>query len=765
MKALSFIPGTGEVASCPLGRYLPPVTSGTISAWLKDHIPSGSWILDPIGFSPSLDLEAARAGYRVLVACNNPVIGLMLEVLANAPAKKELQSVLAELSLMKRGDERLDIHLQSLYLTTCPGCKQTIQAQGYLWKRGDKEPFARLIHCPHCGEEGEYPLLEEDIARLTPPGNPALHRARAIERASLQDDEIRPGVEEALRVYLPRPLYFLTTLINKIEGVSLSQDRRRLLWALILTLCDDANSLWPWPSGRIRPRQLTASTQFRENNLWLALENAVQSWSSLTKPLCLTVWPQLPPSSQDSTEGCICLFRGRLKSLLPLPPDLKTVAAITAFPRPSQAFWTLSAIWSGWLWGREAVQPLKAALDRRRYDWDWHATALHSSFVTLSEVVPDGFPFFGVMPEAIPGFLGALVLAAQAGGFKIDGFALREDDATAQFTLSRGLYESLRDSDNKNSLGKWIPQAIQNSVSDRHEPVSYMTLYAAGLLALHEARAFGYNPQANLRYFSDLSNKFEAALHASISNPHLFQRYGGSEQNIENGLWRSREVVAEKKQFQDEDSPLHDRIEKELVLFLQKNPASPFMSVIQELCQLFPGLLTPTENYIKLCLESYAEPQNVQGVEAWSLRAEDTPSARRQDLQNIQTVLMNLAHEMNLDCSEDLPVIWKASHTNQILYAFYPIASCLVSKWVFSAKDIPGKHVLVFPGGRARLLAYKLLNDPYLAEAARGWHFLKFRTLRLFMEQKSHDLPSFEHWLDGDPPDLNDSRQPSLFDA
>ena len=59
----------------PLARFMPPLEDGVISAWLPAyaHAPAGSWVLDPFGFSPRLALEAARAGYRVLVTVNNPI--------------------------------------------------------------------------------------------------------------------------------------------------------------------------------------------------------------------------------------------------------------------------------------------------------------------------------------------------------------------------------------------------------------------------------------------------------------------------------------------------------------------------------------------------------------------------------------------------------------------------------------------------------------------------------------------------------------------
>ena len=48
----------------------------------------GSWVLDPFGFSPRLALEAARAGYRVLVTVNNPITRFLLEMSARPPLKQ-----------------------------------------------------------------------------------------------------------------------------------------------------------------------------------------------------------------------------------------------------------------------------------------------------------------------------------------------------------------------------------------------------------------------------------------------------------------------------------------------------------------------------------------------------------------------------------------------------------------------------------------------------------------------------------------------------
>src|SRR5262245_54956671 len=142
MEYQPYIPGTKPADPGPLSRFTPPLEEGVIARWLSQHAsrPVGSWLLDPFGFSPRLVLEAARAGYRVLVTINNPVTRFLLEMSANPPSEADFQAALAELAVAKKGDERLGSHLQSLYLTPCEKCGQQIQVDSFLWRRGESLP-------------------------------------------------------------------------------------------------------------------------------------------------------------------------------------------------------------------------------------------------------------------------------------------------------------------------------------------------------------------------------------------------------------------------------------------------------------------------------------------------------------------------------------------------------------------------------------------------------------------------------------------------
>ena len=435
MDHRSYIPGLSPAEPGPLSRFIPPLEEGVVSAWLPPHAKAGSWVLDPFGFSPRLVLEAARAGYRVLVTVNNPITRFLLETSANPPTESDFKAALADLAVVKKGDERLQSHLQSLYLTRCEKCEQEVQAQSFLWRKGEGAPYARMYKCPHCGDEGERPATQEDIDRAKRiAATDSLHRSRSFERVAKLNDEDRVYAEEAIQHYLPRPLYFLTTVINRLDNLNLTPERKRALSALVLVACDAGNTLWGHPSERPRPKQLTIPAQFREHNLWMALEHGLELWSETASGVVCEAWPKKVPES-----GGICLYEGRLKELArEVKKEIPIAAVVASIPRPNQAFWTLSALWAGWLWGREAVEPFKVALRRRRYDWAWSATALHAAFTHLADLLPLGTPFFGLLPEPEPPFLTSALTAASAAGFDLQSLALRTGDDPVQLLWTRG---------------------------------------------------------------------------------------------------------------------------------------------------------------------------------------------------------------------------------------------------------------------------------------------------------------------------------------
>jgi hypothetical protein len=478
--SFSFIPGIGIEHPEPLSRYLPQIPDGVVSTWLLKNIPPGSWILDPFGASPRLIVEAARVGYKLLVTANNPIARFLLEMAATPSNTDDLKYALAELASSYKADERMEPHIRSLYNTQCARCGQIISADAFLWEHGSQSPYIRIYTCPFCGDSGEHPCGPYDAEVVSQFSSSGLHKARALERVVAATDQDRIHVEQALSVYIPRALYALITIINKIEGLEISSTGQKHLAALLLYAFDQGTAMWRTTGQRERRRQLTIPRYFRENNIWLALEQGISIWS-VGNPLISTskvpifIWPEEPPEG-----GGICVHEGRLISIAETITKVNIKAVCTAVPRPSQAFWTLSALWAGWLWGREAVGSFKSVLHRQRYDWGWHTTALTTIFKQLTNILEPSTPIFGLLSESEPGFIASVLAAARIAGCGLKGIATRPEEELTQILWNSNL-ESLPTDKNISPIDLGI-QSAKIYLESRGEPASYLNTISAAFL-------------------------------------------------------------------------------------------------------------------------------------------------------------------------------------------------------------------------------------------------------------------------------------------
>jgi hypothetical protein len=724
-----YIPGLRPVEPGPLARFTPPLEEGVISAWLPAHASPGSWVLDPFGFSPRLALEAARAGYRVLVTVNNPITRFMLEMSADPPSETDFNAALADLAASKKGEERLGAHLQSLYLTPCEKCGNEIYADSFLWRKGEDAPYARIYTCPLCEDSGEREANPLDIERARKiASTDALHRSRAFERVTALEDEDRVYAEEAIAHYLPRPLYFLTTVINRLDSLNLSPERRRALNALILVACDAGNTLWDYPTQRRRPKQLNIPNQFREYNLWVQLERGLSRWLETSSKVVMESWPNQIPET-----GGICLYEGRLKDFAEeVKREIPIQAVIGSLPRQNQAFWTLSALWAGWLWGQEAVEPYKPALRRRRYDWAWNATALHAAFSNLLEMVATNTPFFALLSEPEPSSLTSALIAASATGMELTSLALRTEHDPIQIVWTCG-------GDSKQPHTAYVGEvrkAIRAYLVERGEPASYLHVHAAGLIALTKANALKRPEQE----FDEAIRETHSLIQAALEEDPHFAHYSTGE-SVDTGLWGLNQSSNDFSR----DS-LTDRVEITAVTFLQKHPNSIFLEIEHDLYPRFPGLLTPSQGLIYAVLSSYANRENG----TWKLRAEDTASSRREELNHMSRLIETIGTRLGYSTrKQGRHYLWEQNGALERIFTI--LASALVRRALAETPHPPEQTVVVIPGGRAALVAYKIHREPLLAAHTKSIQVVKYRLLRTLVELPVLTRETFEEQIAGDP--------------
>ncbi|MBN2044089.1 MAG: hypothetical protein JW757_03635 [Anaerolineales bacterium] len=746
---LIYLPLAEESPPGVLTQFLPRLPAGAAAAWLGNTLTeTGQWVVDPFGASPQLTIEAAKAGYRVLVISNNPITRFILDLLANPPAEEAMQAALADLATAKRGQERLEHHIRELYTTRCDHCGRLVDAAAYLWASDTLTPYARVYACPNCQHAGEFPTSEEDLEKVSRFSHRGQHWALALQRVTSSDDPNRFHAEEALDAHLPRAVYALITMINKLDGIDLEGDEAKYLRALLLAACDKGNNLWRIPAEISRPRQLTTPPRFIEHNLWLVIEAAVRIWASGGPAVPLTHWPEGPPDS-----GGICLYQGRIKEIARRIDQIPVGAVISALPRPNQAFWTLSALWAGWLWGRQAIGPFARVLQRRRYDWVWHTAALTRSLKGLVEILPENTPFFGMVTENEAGFDAAAASAADLAGFVLEDVALRVREGQTQFVWRK--LEQRPEPDLDAGL-RIVKDSLQEIINQRGEPTPYLQLQAAALLNLSQHNAITV-PKSELGESTTIQagNTYnrvrQLMLEALIPTGDLI-RYQGGRSSIEIGKWWTKNASRS-------ESPLADRVEISLVNLLQAQPVISWAEIDAALCEQFPGLLTPDQRLIRMILTSYAE-QDQSGN--WHLRANDIAASRQKDITEIEQLLCSTGERLGFTVKKGEPLIWEHA-LNQSDLHFYLIASTVLSRILDAADHRPEEGVVVLPGGRAGLVMYKRERDPRLSyRLDGGWRILKFRHVRRMWESKSLSEKNLASYLVLDPIAHDEAQLPLL---
>ena len=503
----------------------------------------------------------------------------------------------------------------------------------------------------------------------------------------------------------------------------------------MLVACDETNSLWSHPADRPRPKQLTIPTRFLEKNLWLSLEQAVNRWED-TSLVQLSEWQSsLPLTEQPMVhdgQGSIYVFDGPARNIVPALKIIQPGAVVTALPRPNQAFWTLSALWTGWLWGREAAASFKSVLRRRRYDWNWHSEALQAAMKPIASNLPLNTPIFAILAEPEPAFLTASLVAAAEAGLDQEGIALRGRGEPVQITWRRKAFGQ-----GEKKPEEIDPQVVKDAIHDyltsKGEPASYLHIHAACLAVLETAHLL-YRGDETISYLHTQIQK-------PLSDPE-FQHYSVSP-NVETGVWSLAN-------WQPMDT-LSDKVEIALVDILEKNPGISSDDLENDLYLTFPGLFTPSLELIQEILKSYA----VENNQTWILRQEDSLSSRLAEMETAFHSLENLAPRLGFSAErgdqDQHTIRWVKG--GELVYCFTILPTAATGRVFHAPSALSGQSILVIPAERANLLSFKLEHDPGLQADAEKWKVIVYEELESLARQTDLTRETWEKTLTGSRPE------------
>jgi len=733
----------------PLDRFLPPYYPGSMSGWLQYFAPPGSLILDPFGQDPYVILELAQAGYRVVVSANNPIAAFILEVMASAPGAEEISEAVHALAEIRSAEDLLlEDQINAYYQFDCPNpeCQQLdekpkLQVDYLVWAEGAVEPERAIGSCPHCGKQAEYQLTPEMLASKEPLPPLSVLKARLLELSANPGDPLRELMADVIAYYPHRSLASLQAMLSRIESPLITPRQRTLLRALILSTADRVNQLWTHPGGRSRPRQLLRPPLFQELNPWQALLASQKVWSKIEQTVPLREWPGQPPQL-----GGISLFRGRLRELDPPLTPGQVNAVITSLPRRNQAWWNLSGLWSSWLWGREGSATLRNSLLKQRYDWTWHSTALQKVLVQLGKLMQPDVPVLLQITELDPMFTMAGILAAQNAGLNPQQMAANGEMNVLQAAWRFG--RPSHKADQSISFARAVKKAAVQFLQRYGEPTTYLRLFCAVFVSLLSEGFLEGRPTQG-ETLNDLQEEIDHAL----TDPGLFARFNPG-MTADTGLYWLVDASGTAQ-------TAADRAERALLTALQNQPLLSMKDALAAVNLKLPGLQNVEMELVQDILESYADP--TPDYKAWSLRTFETTRERQKDLKAIFELIQSLADRMSL-ARELKPdsIVWYGKNGSPE-FTFFPIITTEFSELLIRHQDLPGKKLIVLPGSRANLAAFKLRRNPHLQSLkTESWTIVKFRQLRNLSDNPLLNRDLFTSQITGDPPEYRSS-QLALF--
>ncbi len=717
MAPTGFIPAQPNRPLGLLARYRPAEMADAARGFIAQLTAPGDLVVDLFCHGPAFVREAVLAGRRAVGASVNP-LALLAAGLALEPPSPAVTPAFTRLADSPKGAVPLHRHMADLYRSRCPDCQGEGVAVWFAWDRDLRTPYAKAVRCTRCAGVREGPADPEDVAgagRLAPRG---LAYHYALNRAVPADHPDRERVAELVDIYTPRNLSALMDVTLRLEGLNLERPVRALLQGALVEAFDHGTSLDPHGEVRSRPRSLRPPARFLERNVWLLLEQEVADLASAEPPPVVPRAESLAVLLAERAPGYTLLPAAAREVTARLPAS--AVSLILADPpRPDGVFWALCALWATWLWDSPAAHALRPFLSRRRFDWEWHSEMLQRALAAVAPLLaPDAclVTLFAASDEML---MESVCRAAPRAGFVLSGWGA---DPTMGYQL---VWQRV------SAKARPVPALAEPAalarqcLEARGEPTPWRVLHAAACIGLTRQE-----PPLSTLPTQEVAQMLEGMGLEPLGGPRSL-------------YWLP---VLDEQQLE----PLADRVELWVWEALRSRPTWSASDFLGALYRHFSGPLTPDLPLVLTCLDSYAQWDG----EVWRLREEDRSRSRAEEMQALQRDLRVLGRRLgfHVAAGQGWDVRWQERGSDRFLFTLSPTAA--LGRHLLAGPPIPAgaRPCLVFPGGRAELLAYKLQRDPRLAQAAQahGWQFIKFRHLRRLIAE-GLDRQSFTVLLGLDP--------------
>ncbi len=698
-------------------QVMPPSVA---RAAIEQHTQPGDVILDPFVSGLGVIQAALELGRKVIAASFNPINALALRATlwpTNA------RSAFTRLEDALKVAHRLQESVLKFYQASCPTCGNPASGQHFIWDRERRQPIEKHVLCHVCGENSG-PIEDGDLKelrKLDTRGLPFwLLHGRVIDR----DHEDADRVSDVLDAYTPRAQLALSDILLKFE--TLSEDERSALRPALLATLDACTSLHTPDEARY-PSGLKPPARFVEKNVWLELERQVSLLPSV--PLSLLRVATIDELFASDTPA-VCLQVLPARELAKRLPERSISLVVTHPPLPRPGFWSLSAVWAAWLWGKQSslVDHLLPLLSRKRTSWDWQWRAIGSALNVLNPVLRGEAHVVMSFP-AEESILDSVTLAAAHAHHYVKHLVCDPLDGVRGTWRHTGPVGNLPAQDDAPQTAGGT-EVLRHILQERAEPTHELVLRTGLLAAPGQSAALmeiAQQSEGEQTPLAILRGKLEQAF--STVTIHEIEPHR---------LWLTLPPVPL--------MPLADRVEQRVRDLLRACEEWHGDELLLQIYRDFPDHLTPDRALVATVIHSYAEDLHFEHIR---LRAEDRAEARQAEVDEVCQLLMHTGEYLGSKVSraqyagEQRRIVW--SKSGETIYTFTIQTTADVLPLLYADSG-----VLIIPGGRATLLQHKIARDARLRKTL--WQVLKFSSLRRAAQQSDLSLATFPLAFGLEPP-------------
>lgn len=752
-------------------RHRQPLAENVARQYIEGLTAPGDLVIDPFAASPTVPRLAAELGRRAIAVDSNPLVAFAAKVQAALPAPREIRNALARLGEIRKEDESLKAHVEQLYGSLCANCGSAVVVDYYLHALDLHAPVDKIYHCPNCGDRRD-PTNDADRSRAAEIKPRGFHYHLLLERITGASGEHVAVLRELLKLYTPRNLYALVSVTLKLDAEIHDDATRQTLIACLVHALDVCSTLYASPDGL--PQRATPAV-FVEMNVWRALETAAAGLGDAPRGPAPAASPE---QVVNSPEAALFIGQGSAHSLAAvMSPAAALVVSSPA--RLDPLFWQLSYLWTSWVFGKPAAQPLEALLDPEHQRWGWYGNALAVSLREAARLMRDDGTLALGFPSGSHAMIEALCLAGSPF-FHLESFAFRpsvDSAGTTEFGALRGDYRVLWRRQEAHAVVKEAREvgaalrrdALVGSteiLATRGEPLAYSWVHHGALRQLAIGGALAETMVAKMpardNAFQFLRHQLEAGLKSGYARDFDHWTANGRV------LWARRQAPREA-------GPLADRVESVVreILFSAKRITRTELE--DQVLTLFRDLLTPEIELVEICARAYAESVH----EEWRWREHD----RAAELAKAKRLVSELGSRMNLavrssEQGEEFELVWSEQK-------LVPASSAGAVKAVRMPEDSHGfifperldllklvrtpaatmQGIVVIPETQVELAKEKLRRMPTLDKPLHeaGWEFIRLPYVEALLSSSSVERAEFQLGLGLEPPMAKGKEQMELF--